>query len=62
MADRFSLDCRLMPSESNCSIYAEGTKEELLPLAIHHVTTVHGHPETDEVRAIIEQELQPVPS
>lgn len=60
MTDRFSLDCRKVPSETNCSIYAEGTKDELLPLAMHHVTTVHGHPDNEQTRSVIEGALEPV--
>jgi hypothetical protein len=60
MSDRYSLDCRKMPSESNCSIYVEGTKDELLPLAMSHVTTVHGHPDNDETRSVIESAFEPV--
>jgi hypothetical protein len=58
MSDRYSLDCREHPSDSNCSLYVEGTREELLPLAIHHVTTVHGHPDDAETRGFIEADMK----
>jgi len=43
-------DCRLYPSESNCSLLISGTEEEVLETAIHHAITKHGHKGTPELR------------
>jgi hypothetical protein len=60
MSQRKIADCRKMPSESNCSVTIAGTEAEVLPLAIHHMTTVHKHEDTpefrEEVRASLENE------
>lgn len=57
---RVASDCRLMPSEKNCSLYIEGTKDEVLKVAIQHAITDHGHADTPELRAEIESTLKPV--
>lgn len=57
---RVVADCRKMPSEKNCSVTIEGTKEEVLPLAVYHVVNDHGHEDTPELREDIEQGLESV--
>jgi len=42
-------DCREMPSESNCTLTITGEEREVLPVAIHHAMTVHGHQYTPEM-------------
>lgn len=60
MDQRKVADCRKMPSDSNCSVTIAGTEAEILPLAVHHAVTVHGHEDTpefrEEVRAGLENE------
>jgi hypothetical protein len=57
---RKSIDCRLMPSESNCSVYASGEEDEVLELAVQHAISVHGHTDSpefrDELRAAMRDE------
>lgn len=43
-------DCRLMPSEKNCSVTIAGTEDEVLEVAVLHATTAHGHKNTPELR------------
>lgn len=51
------IDCRNFPNEQNCTIAISGTEEELLDLAVHHAVTVHGHPQTAELREQIRSML-----
>ncbi len=44
------VDCRALPSESNCSLYISGTEEEVFQTALHHDITVHGHADSPEFR------------
>jgi len=52
MADskRKIADCRLYPSEKNCSLTISGTEEEVLTAAVQHAVTSHGHKESPELR------------
>ena len=43
-------DCRLFPSEKNCTLAISGTEEEVLDLAVLPAVTVHGHTKTPELR------------
>jgi hypothetical protein len=43
-------DCRLFPSEKNCSLTIAGTEDEVLEVAVHHAVTAHGHKKTPELR------------
>ena len=36
-------DCRLMPSESNCTLTISGEEEEVVRAAAMHAVDVHGH-------------------
>jgi len=51
-------DCRLFPSEKNCSLTIAGTEEEVLEVAVHHAITSHGHPNTPELRNQIKAMLK----
>ncbi len=57
MEKRKVADCRKMPSDSNCSVTIAGREEELMPLVVHHATTVHGHKDTPELREEIRKNL-----
>lgn len=57
-AKRKVADCRLLPSEKNCSVTIAGTEEEVLPLAIYHAVHDHGHEDTPELRAQLKTMLQ----
>jgi hypothetical protein len=45
------LDCRQMPSDSNCSLTISGTEEEVVRAGAEHAASVHGHIDTPELRA-----------
>lgn len=50
MGDRKVADCRLMPSERNCSLTIAGTEDEVLTVATRHAIEEHGHQDTPELR------------
>ena len=46
---RMTADCRLMPSESNCSLTISGDEEEVVRAATMHAVDVHGHEASPEL-------------
>jgi predicted small metal-binding protein len=52
------IDCRLFPSEKNCTLAISGTEEEVLDLAVLHASTVHAHQNTPELREQIRSMLK----
>jgi len=44
------VDCRLYPSEKNCSLTIAGTEEEVLAAAVRHAVEEHGHDNSPELR------------
>jgi predicted small metal-binding protein len=44
------IDCSEFPSDSDCTLRISGKEDEVLPIAVHHATTVHGHEDTPEFR------------
>ncbi|MDL2357237.1 MAG: DUF1059 domain-containing protein [Pseudomonadota bacterium] len=45
------IDCREMPSESNCTVtIAADSEQELLEAAVQHAVKVHGHQDTPAFR------------
>ncbi len=51
-------DCRLFPSEKNCSLTIAGTEEEVLEVAVQHAISSHGHKNTPELRNQIRSMLK----
>ena len=47
---RKSIDCRLYPSEKDCTLKISGTEEEVLEAASAHAIGAHGHADTPELR------------
>ena len=48
------IDCREVPSESNCTVsIAADTEKELLEVAVQHAVAVHGHKDTPEFRQML---------
>jgi hypothetical protein len=47
---RKSIDCRLYPSETGCSLKISGTEVEVLEAASAHAVAAHGHADTPELR------------
>lgn len=65
-AQRKVVDCRRMPSESNCSLTIAGTEEEVLRVAVRHAVEDHGHEDTPEfreqLRGMLMEERTPAPA
>ena len=55
---RKSIDCREMPSENGCDLKMSGSEEHLLPTAVNHAVTVHGHQDTPELKEEIRKVLK----
>jgi len=58
MEKRKVVDCRKFPSDINCTVAISGREEEVLPLAVHHAVTVHGHKDTPELREQLKSLLE----
>jgi predicted small metal-binding protein len=43
-------DCRLMPSESQCTLTIAGEEDEVMRAATEHAISVHGHTDGPELR------------
>jgi hypothetical protein len=59
---RLMADCRRFPSESNCSLVIIGDEEEVIRAASEHAASVHGHPDTPELREQLRGMLEPAES
>lgn len=50
------IDCRALPSDTGCTVaLAADSDRELLEAAVQHATTVHGHKDSPELRAQLQQ-------
>jgi len=50
------IDCREVPSESNCTVaISADSEQELLDAAVQHAVAVHKHEDTPEFRQQIKQ-------
>ncbi len=56
---RMMIDCRMMPSESNCSLAIAGTEDEVLDAAVMHAVSKHGHEDSPQLRAELRHGLVP---
>ena len=43
-------DCRLFPSEKNCTLTIAGKEDEVLDIAVDHAVKTHGHERTPQLR------------
>ena len=55
---RKSVDCRLMPSESNCTLKISGKPDEVLRAAKQHAISVHGHQDSPELEESIKAAMR----
>jgi hypothetical protein len=58
LKSRKYIDCREVPSETNCSLRISGTEEEVLSAAVQHAVSSHGHHESEELRATLQGALK----
>jgi hypothetical protein len=52
------VDCRRMPSESNCTLTIIGDEDEVVRAAAEHAVSVHAHEDSDELRGEIRGALE----
>ena len=53
------IDCREIPSESNCTVAISADSEnELLEAAVQHAVTVHKHKDSPELRKMIKSGMK----
>jgi predicted small metal-binding protein len=53
------IDCREVPSESNCTVAISADNEsELLEVAVQHAVAVHGHKDSSELRDMIRSAIK----
>jgi predicted small metal-binding protein len=55
---RYYVDCREMPSETNCDLAMAGSEEHLVEAAAVHAMTAHQHEDTPELRAEIRSAMK----
>jgi predicted small metal-binding protein len=60
-APRKIADCRLYPSEINCSLTISGSEEEVVKAATEHAVSAHGHVDSVELREQIRSLLKDEP-
>jgi hypothetical protein len=56
---RMFVDCRSMPSESNCDLYMSGEEQHLVEASAQHAISAHGHDDTPELREEMRSAMQP---
>jgi len=53
------VDCREMPSESQCTVaISADTENELIEVAVQHAVKVHGHKDTVQFRQMLKQAIK----
>ena len=53
------VDCREMPSETNCTVtIIADTEGEIVEAACQHAVTVHGHEDTPQLREEIKRAVK----
>ena len=55
---RMYIDCREMPSESNCDLAMAGSEQHVVEAAAIHAVRAHGHEDTPELRQEIRQSMK----
>jgi predicted small metal-binding protein len=56
---RKMIDCRKVPSDTNCTLTIAGTEDEVLDAASAHAVARHGHEDTPELRDMLRGSLEP---
>ena len=51
-------DCRRFESENGCSLTIIGEENEVMEAAAQHAISAHGHEDTPELRAQVQQMLE----
>jgi hypothetical protein len=56
---RSTIDCRLIPSDSACTMTLTGEPDDLLEAAAAHAVSAHGHSDGPELRDALRGAMQP---
>ena len=59
MAERYCVDCREWPSETNCDMVMCGSEEHLVEASSIHAISAHGEEDTPELREQTRQAMKP---
>jgi len=59
---RYYVDCRDMPSESQCDLRMSGSEEHLVEAGAVHMITAHGHKDTPQLREEVRKLMKEEPS
>jgi hypothetical protein len=54
------IDCREMPTQTNCTLTIAGEEDEVVRAATLHAVDVHGHKDTPEFRNELRRSLKEV--
>jgi hypothetical protein len=54
-----TIDCRSVPSDSECGLTISGEEDEVMRAATAHAVDVHGHTDGEELRAALRASLVP---
>jgi Protein of unknown function (DUF1059) len=57
---RKMIDCRKIPSDTNCSLTIAGTEQEVLDAGVAHAISAHGHADNPDLREMIRGGLEDV--
>lgn len=57
--NRVVMDCREIPSTSNCSLRISGPEDEVLEVGVRHAIEEHGEKDEPELRERIRRGLRP---
>lgn len=55
---RKTIDCRSLPSESNCTVTISGEEDEVLNLAAAHAVATHGHTDDAQLREQLREAMR----
>ena len=58
MGERKVMDCSKHPSENNCTLRISGKEDEVMPVAVFHAVTAHGHEDTPDLRQLLKSMLE----
>ncbi|MBN1094463.1 DUF1059 domain-containing protein [Blastococcus sp. TML/M2B] len=56
---RKTIDCRSIPSDTDCTVTISAEEDELLELAAAHAVATHGHTDGDELRRDLREAMRP---
>ncbi len=55
---RKTIDCRMLPSDTNCTVTISGEEDEVLEVAAAHAVSAHGHTDDASLRDALRASLR----